>query len=69
MTMEKDAFYFLTTAPNRVLHLSTIGGRVPDQMSFGRRVFGGAILPNQDSIKMIVTIDGEVSCWNVTVKE
>jgi len=69
LTNKDGAFYFLLTAPNRVLHLQTIGGRAPDQMSFGRRIFGGSIHSLDDGLRIVVAMEGEVSSWTVTFKE
>ncbi|MCU0712619.1 MAG: hypothetical protein MUC43_11210 [Pirellula sp.] len=68
-TSKSGAFYFLLTAPNRVLHLQTIGGRAPDQMSFGRRIFGGSINALEDGVRIVLAMEGEVSSWTVTYKE
>jgi hypothetical protein len=51
------------------LHLQTIGGKAPDQMSFGRRIFGGSINALDDGVRIVVAMDGEVSSWTVTYKE
>ncbi|MFN7843353.1 MAG: peroxiredoxin family protein [Pirellula sp.] len=69
ISSKTGAFYFLLTAPNRVLHLQTIGGKAPDQMSFGRRIFGGSINALDDGVRIVVAMDGEVSSWTVTYKE
>ena len=69
ITSKTGAFYFLITAPNRVLHLQTIGGKAPDQMSFGRRIFGGSVNALDDGLRIVVAIEGEVSSWTVTLKE
>lgn len=68
-TSKTGAFYFLLTAPNRVLHLQTIGGQAPDQMSFGRRIFGGSINALDKEMQIVVAMEGEVSSWTVTYKE
>lgn len=68
-TSESNAFYFLMTAPNRVLHLQTIGGRFPDQMSFGRRIFGASIHSVGEILRIVVAMEGEVSSWIVSLKE
>lgn len=68
-TGKNGAFYYLLTAPNRVLHLQTIGGRTPDQMSFGRRIFGGSINVLEKDLDIVVAMEGEVSSWTVTSKE
>jgi hypothetical protein len=68
-TSKMGAFYFLLTAPNRVLHLQTIGGQAPDQMSFGRRIFGGSINALDEGVRIVVAMEGEVSSWTVTYKE
>lgn len=69
VTSKTGAFYFLLTAPNRVLHLQTIGGQAPDQMSFGRRIFGGSINALDEGVRIVVAMEGEVSSWAVTYKE
>ncbi|XZE17546.1 peroxiredoxin family protein [Pirellulaceae bacterium SH449] len=68
-TSESNAFYFLMTAPNRVLHLQAIGGKFPDQMSFGRRIFGASIHSVGESLRIVVAMEGEVSSWTVRLKE
>ena len=68
-TSKTGAFYFLLTAPNRVLHLQTIGGQAPDQMSFGRRIFGASINALDEGVRIVVAMEGEVSSWTVTYKE
>ncbi|MCU0721578.1 MAG: hypothetical protein MUC83_17840 [Pirellula sp.] len=69
VTSKTGAFYFLITAPNRVLHLQTIGGKAPDQMSFGRRIYGGSINTLDDGVRIVVAMEGEISSWTVTYRE
>ncbi len=65
---KENRFYWLATAPNRVLHLQTLEG-YPDQMSFGQRIYGATLLPggdsDEDDLKLIVILEKEVSCWKV----
>lgn len=65
-TIDKNQFYWLATAPNRVIHLQTTDGGLPDQMSFGERVFGATIVPHGSKLKMIVALEKEVSCWTIS---
>jgi hypothetical protein len=67
-TVDKNQFYWLAAAPNRVLHLQTRDGGLPDQMSFGERVFGATILPYGSKLKLIVALEKEVSCWTLSPK-
>jgi hypothetical protein len=67
-TIDKNQFYWLAAAPNRVLHLQTRDGGPPDQMSFGERVFGATIVPHGLKLKLIVALEKEVSCWTLSPK-
>jgi hypothetical protein len=67
-TVDKNQFYWLAAAPNRVLHLQTRDGGPPDQMSFGERVFGATIVPHGLKLKLIVALEREVSCWTLSPK-
>jgi hypothetical protein len=67
-TVDKNQFYWLAAAPNRVLHLQTRDGGPPDQMSFGERVFGATIVPYGSKLKLIVALEREVSCWTLSPK-
>lgn len=62
----KKGFYWLGTAPRQVVHLQTVDGSFADQMSFGRRVYGGTLLPAEDQLKMIIALDNQVSSWTLT---
>jgi hypothetical protein len=64
-SLNKNQFYWLATAPNRVLHLQTQDGGLPDQMSFGERVFSATIVPDGTKLKLVVALEKEVSCWTV----
>lgn len=57
-------FYWLATAPNRVLHLQSVDA-IPDQMSFGKRVFGATLLADGDKLRMVVVLEDEVSSWTI----
>jgi hypothetical protein len=61
-------FYWLATAPNRVLHLQSVDA-IPDQMSFGKRVFGATLLADGDKLRMVVVLEDEVSSWTIQKME
>ena len=60
-------FYWLSTAPRRVLHLQTSGQGYADQMSLGKPILSAAIFPDGDQLRMVVAVDNEVVCWKVPV--
>jgi hypothetical protein len=47
-----------------VLHLQSVDA-IPDQMSFGKRVFGATLLADGDKLRMIVILEDEVSSWTI----
>jgi hypothetical protein len=65
-TLPNGAFYWLSTAPNRVLHLQTIGG-IPDQMSLGKKVLGASVVPDGNGLKLVLASENDVSCWKLTI--
>lgn len=68
-TLSNGAFYWLATAPRRVLHLQTKNGYLPDQMSLGTSVIGAAMHPDDVHLRMTLAIDHEVSCWRVYIPQ
>lgn len=60
----QSKFYWLATAPNRVLHLQSVDA-IPDQMSFGKRVYGATLLADGEKLRMVVVLEDEVSCWTL----
>ena len=60
----QSKFYWLATAPNRVLHLQSVDA-IPDQMSFGKRVYGATLLADGQKLRMVVVLEDEVSCWTL----
>jgi hypothetical protein len=65
-TLPNGAFYWLSTAPNRVLHLQTLGG-IPDQMSLGKKVLGASVVPDGSGLKLVLASENDVSCWKLTI--
>ncbi|MEQ1830550.1 MAG: hypothetical protein ABL921_31630, partial [Pirellula sp.] len=62
-------FYWISTAPRRVLHLQTKNGALPDQMSLGRPILGVALLPEDKNLRMTLAVDNEVSCWRIVIPQ
>jgi hypothetical protein len=66
-SLANGIFYWLSTAPRRVLHLQTKDGAVPDQMSLGKPILGAALFPEDNDLRMILCIDNEVSSWRLRI--
>ena len=66
-TLLDGSFYWLSTAPSRVLHLQTGDGLVADQMSLGKRIVTGGIYPDDSNLRIVLVIDKEVNCWSIEV--
>ena len=64
-TLVDGSFYWLSTAPNRVLHLQTGDGLVADQMSLGKRIVTAGIFPDDSNLQVVLVIDKEVNCWSI----
>ncbi len=64
-TLVDGSFYWLSTAPNRVLHLQTGDGLVADQMSLGKRIVTAGIFPDDSNLRVVLVIDKEVNCWSI----
>ena len=60
-------FYWLATAPRPVLHLQTMDGDSPDQMSLGKPILGAAIFPDGDMLRLVIAVDSEVICLKVSI--
>ncbi len=66
-TLVDGSFYWLSTAPNRVLHLQTGDGLVADQMSLGKRIVSAGIFPDDGNLRVVLVIDKEVNCWSIEI--
>ncbi len=66
-TLLDGSFYWLSTAPNRVLHLQTGDGLVADQMSLGKRLVTAGIFPEDKNLRVVLVIDKEVNCWSIEI--
>ncbi len=64
-TLSNGSLYWLSTAPNRVLHLQTADGNVADQMSLGKRIISAGLFPDQKNMRVVIAIDKEVNCWSI----
>ncbi|HUP77233.1 MAG TPA: hypothetical protein VM260_01640, partial [Pirellula sp.] len=64
-TLSNDSLCWLSTAPNRVLHLQTADGNVADQMSLGKRIISAGLFPDQKNMRVIIAIEKEVNCWSI----
>ena len=65
--MFDGSLYWLSTAPNRVLHLQNADGFVADQMSLGKRIVGAGIYPDGSNARIILVVDKEVNCWSIAL--
>ena len=61
--------YWLSTAPNRVLHLQTADGLGVDQMCLGKRIVGAGIYPDEKSLRVVFAVDTEVNSWLIALPE
>ena len=61
--------YWLSTAPNRVLHLQTADGLGVDQMCLGKRIVGAGIYPDGKSLRVVFAVDTEVNSWLIALPE
>ena len=61
--------YWLSTAPNRVLHLQTADGLGVDQMCLGKRIVGAGIYPDGKSLRVVFAVDTEVNSWLLALPE
>ncbi len=66
-TLLDGSLYWLSTAPNRVLHLQNADGIVADQMSLGKRIVGAGIFPDGSNMRIILVVDHEVNCWSIAI--
>ena len=64
-TLLDGGFYWLSTAPNRVLHLQTGDRLVADQMSLGKKIVAAGIFPDEGNLRVVVVVDKEVNCWSI----
>ena len=65
ITLPDGSLYWLSTAPNRVLHLQTADGFVADQMSLGKRIVGAGLFPDGNNLRIVLAVDNEVNCWSI----
>jgi hypothetical protein len=68
-TLSNGNFYWISTAPRRVLHLQTKNGPLPDQMSLGKSVLGASLLPDDVHLRLTLAVDDEVSCWRIVIPQ
>ncbi len=66
-TLLDGSLYWLSTAPNRVLHLQKADGLVADQMSLGKRIVGAGIFPDGSNARIVLVVDNEVNCWSISI--
>lgn len=66
-TLPDGSLYWLSTAPNRVLHLQTADGFVADQMSLGKRIISAGLFPDRNNMRVILAVDREVNCWSIEI--
>ena len=64
-TLPDGSLYWLSTAPNRVLHLQTADGLVADQMSLGKRIISAGLFPDRNNMRVVFAVDTEVNCWSI----
>jgi hypothetical protein len=66
-TLKDGSFYWLSTGPNRVLHLQAADGMSGDQMSLGTRIFAAGIFPDGENVRTVLSVEREVNCWSVLI--
>ena len=66
-TLGDGSFYWLSTGPNRVLHLQAADGMSGDQMSLGTRIFGAGLFPDGENLQTVLAVEREVNCWSVSI--
>ncbi len=66
-TLSDGSLYWLSTAPNRVLHLQTADGLVADQMSLGKRIISAGLFPDRKRMRVVLAVDTEVNCWAIEI--
>ena len=66
-TLPGGSLYWLSTAPNRVLHLQSADGFVTDQMSLGKRIISAGLFPDRNNIRVVLAVDTEVNCWSIEI--
>jgi hypothetical protein len=64
-TLADGGMVWLSTAPNKVLHLNTAGNFAADQMSLGTRIFGAGLYPDGSNLRMVLAVGNEVNCWAI----
>lgn len=53
-TLKDGSFYWLSTGPNRVLHLQAADGMSGDQMSLGTRIFAAGLFPDGENLRTVL---------------
>ncbi len=66
-TLKDGSFYWLSTGPNRVLHIQAADGMSGDQMSLGTRIFAAGLFPDGENLQTVLAVEREVNCWSVTI--
>ena len=66
-TLQDGSFYWLSTGPNRVLHLQAADGMSGDQMSLGTRIFAAGVFPDGGNLQTVLAVEREVNCWSVMI--
>jgi hypothetical protein len=66
-TLKDGSFYWLSTGPNRILHLQAADGLSGDQMSLGTRIFAAGLFPDGENLQTVLAVEREVNCWSVSI--
>lgn len=64
-TLADGALFWLSTAPNRVLHLNTADNSAADQMALGTKIFGAGLYSDGVNLRMVLAVGTEVNCWTI----
>ncbi len=65
-TTSDGLMHWLAFGPNRILHLQLVDFALTDMASFGKKIFGAAIYSHGRDLKLVVSLENEVSCWTLT---
>lgn len=65
---DDGVLYWLSTGPNRLLHLNTPDNAIFDLASFGKKIYGAAIFPSGKNLKLVVIFDKEVRCYTIDLQ-
>ena len=66
-TLQDGSFYWLSTGPNRVLHLQAADGMSGDQMSLGTKIYAAGVFPDGENLRTVLAVEREVNCWSVMI--